>query len=231
MARRRRRRIWPVSGLKTAFEVGLGLGLFAAAFGWFVAGWSDSTTLKAAAAASLIGAAFWLLRPLLQWLGRFLPAPKRQAWLERVTRRRQPRSLGLSPSTPDRTFGLSPREFEALCADVCRGWGYDTTLGPGTGDGGVDIQLWRDGVFGIAQCKLYRGSVPIAMVRDFYGTMVHLDAGFGFFFTTGRFPASAEEFAQGKEIRLVDGAYLRAILLEQRQRDWLTRLSSRVVRP
>lgn len=230
MARRRRHHSWRLPGLKAALEVGLGVALLVAAFGQFVVGWAGTTTLNAAAAAFLIGAALWLLRSPLRWLGRSLLNPRRLATVRAGRQPRLLRSPQISRAAPPRTFGLSPREFEALCADVCRGWGYETRLGPGTGDGGVDIELRRDGVFGIAQCKLYGGSVPISMVRDFYGTMVHLDAGFGFFFTTGRFPASAEEFVVGKTIHLIDGAYLRAILLDQRQREWLTRLSSRIVR-
>ncbi|MCZ7568594.1 MAG: restriction endonuclease [Ardenticatenaceae bacterium] len=230
MARRRCRSAWRMPGIKHAVEVGLGLALFVAAFGWFVAGWSDTSTLNATAAAFLVGTALWLLRPPLRLLRRLLLDLSRKSAARSARRFRRHRAFKRSPLAPSGTPGLSPREFEALCADVCRAWGYEAQLGPGTGDGGVDIELWRDGDFGIAQCKLYRGSVPIAMVRDFYGTMVHRQAAFGFLFTTGRFPASAEEFVAGKGIRLVDGAYLRAILLEQRQRGWLSRLRSRVLR-
>jgi HJR/Mrr/RecB family endonuclease len=181
-------------------------------------------------AAFLVGAALWLLRPLFRWVLDLASSGVVAAASPPPARRQAETPRKSKTSASGRVFGLSPREFEVLCADICRRWGYNTRLGRGTADGGVDIELWRGDVYGIAQCKLYQGTVPIAMVRDFYGTMMHRGAKIGFIFTTGRFPVSAEEFVRGKEIRLVDGVYLRAILLEQRQRDWLTKLSSRIVR-
>ncbi|HYN89225.1 MAG TPA: restriction endonuclease [Ardenticatenaceae bacterium] len=225
MTRRRRRR-WRTGGLKTAVEIGLGASLLAAAFGWFVADWNEVLTTNVALATFLLVTASWLLWPLFRRLKLPRLSVRPWSWARRPGRRRVRRATRPAQPRPARTSGLSPRDFERLCADVCRAWGYDARVGSGSGDGGVDVELWHDGSYGIGQCKLYAGSVPIAMVRDFYGTMMHRGATIGFFFTTGRFPASAEEFAAGKNIHLIDGPYLEAILLEQQRHDWLSRLGS-----
>lgn len=186
------------------------------------------------------GTALWLLRPLIRWAVLLAVESLGRLW-GALRRRRRGAGSGNRPSTPGGgrpsgdtssdaiPFGITSREFEALCGDVCRAWGYQVQLGSGTGDGGVDVELWRDGVYSIAQSKLYQGSIPIAMVRDFYGTLVHRRAASGFIFTTGRFPRSAHEFVTGKPITLVDGTYLCNILREQRQTRWLRRLNVELI--
>jgi restriction system protein len=72
--------------------------------------------------------------------------------------------------------------------------------------------MWRDGQYVIGQCKRYKGTVPIAQVRDFYGAMLHVGAKRGYFFTTGRFSDGAYRFVEGKPIELLDGPYLQNIL-------------------
>lgn len=76
---------------------------------------------------------------------------------------------------------LSPRDFERLGVGLlflAQNRVYDLT--PATRDGGFDlvyqrVHHFREGLSGthtaLAQCKLLRGTVPVADVRDFVGTV------------------------------------------------------------
>ena len=44
---------------------------------------------------------------------------------------------------PEDLQRLAPREFEILLSRVFQGQGFRTELGPGSGDGGVDVRVWQ----------------------------------------------------------------------------------------
>ena len=48
---------------------------------------------------------------------------------------------------PDEMYHLDPRKWEKLLAAVFANQGYSTELGPGRGDGGVDIRLVQQGFY------------------------------------------------------------------------------------
>ena len=60
----------------------------------------------------------------------------------------------------------------------------------------------------VIQAKRYRGTVPVAAVRELYGTMINEGAGKGILVTTSHFGAGALEFAKDKPLTLLDGAHL-----------------------
>ena len=69
-------------------------------------------------------------------------------------------------------------------------------------DGGIDLGLRENFYFGdsaigfatyYAQCKLYRGNVPVSHVRDFFGVITN-EAAEGYFFTTGVISSSGRKF-------------------------------------
>jgi restriction system protein len=64
----------------------------------------------------------------------------------------------------------------------------------------------------VIQAKRYRGTVPVAAVRELYGTMINEGAGKGILVTTSHFGASALEFAKDKPLTLLDGAHLLHLL-------------------
>lgn len=71
-------------------------------------------------------------------------------------------------------------------------------------DGGVDLKFREPFYFGsdvvgfgnyYAQCKLYRGNVPVSHVRDFFGVITN-EAAEGYFFTTGVISSSGKRFIE-----------------------------------
>lgn len=60
-------------------------------------------------------------------------------------------------------------QFEQEVAKVFRMNGYKATVTKGSGDGGVDIILKKDGYCAIVQCKHYQNPVPPEPVRALWG--------------------------------------------------------------
>jgi len=103
--------------------------------------------------------------------------------------------------------GMSPSEFEAYIADMFTALGYRTKLVGGSGDGGIDIAMTKDGHRYLVQCKKFiTQKVTPHDIRDFFGAMggQHID-GRGFFVTTNIFTSAAEREAEGKQIELIHG--------------------------
>lgn len=194
--------------------VGIELTLGGALLGGIIAHYALNLTLQMSAQiAGAVGVsvlALWLLRPLWGWVWQRVTR-----WVQRAGKERG-RTVQ-SPPPSSNGYGrplqeISPKEFEELCAAIARAWGYEARAIGESGDGGVDVEMWRDGEYIIGQCKRYKGTVPISQVRDFYGAMMHVHAVRGYFFTTGRFSDGAYEFAKGKPLELLDGPYLETIL-------------------
>lgn len=59
--------------------------------------------------------------------------------------------------------------FEEEVAEVFRLNGYDVEVTKKTGDGGVDLILWKDDMKTIVQCKHYKAPIPVAYVRELNG--------------------------------------------------------------
>lgn len=83
-------------------------------------------------------------------------------------------------------------------------------------DGGVDAIAFDDdpirgGKF-VIQAKRYNNVVPVAAVRDLYGTMIHEGATRGILVTTSFYGKEAYEFAKDKPITLIDGQALLGLL-------------------
>jgi HJR/Mrr/RecB family endonuclease len=107
---------------------------------------------------------------------------------------------------------LTPPELEHLVARLLQAMGFEVLLTGMTGDGGVDIVATNKGnPFGgittVIQVKRYRPRSPISAhdVRAFYAAVLHANAERGLFVTTSRFTQSAQEFATGKPLLLIDG--------------------------
>ncbi len=137
-------------------------------------------------------------------------------------RRRQRRALvgevAQSPaaSTID---GMSWREFELLVGEAYRLQGFQVTeTGGGGADGGVDLVLARGGEKFFVQCKQWKAyKVGVETVRELYGVMAARGATGGFVVTSGRFTKDARLFTQGRNIQLVDGPRLLAMIQMARQ--------------
>jgi len=129
-------------------------------------------------------------------------------------RRRKRRQLlaGVS-AAPDALNAMSWREFEMLVGEAFRVQGYSVVETGGSADGGVDVVLRKDSEKYFVQCKQWRAStVGVPIVRELYGAMAAHGATGGFVVTSGRFTKPASEFAEGRNVTLIDGPQLHAMI-------------------
>jgi restriction system protein len=112
---------------------------------------------------------------------------------------------------------LSWEDFEHLVGEAFRECGFsvsETALGP---DGGVDLELHKDGELHLVQCKRWRArKVGVEIVRELYGVMSARGAVGGYVVSSGTFSQDARNFAKGRNIELWDGSKLKAIIRQER---------------
>jgi HJR/Mrr/RecB family endonuclease len=113
---------------------------------------------------------------------------------------------------------LTPREFEALIANLFSALGFEVLLTSETYDGGADIVAVDSrpfmGTKVLIVTKRYIHRVPVAVVRDLYGTVLHEGAAKGILVTTSTFSAASYDFVKDKPLELIDGASLLYLLSE-----------------
>lgn len=99
------------------------------------------------------------------------------------------------------------REFEMLVGEAFRQRGYAITeLGGNGKDGGVDIILKKEGDTYLVQCKYWKSfKIGVQIVRELYGVMAAKGAAGGYVVTSGVFTEDAQNFANGRNIELIDG--------------------------
>ncbi len=115
--------------------------------------------------------------------------------------------------------GMSWREFEMLVGEAFRLQGYRVTENGGAGpDGGIDLSLSKGSEQFLVQCKQWKAlKVGVSVVRELYGVMAAQGASGGFVVTSGRFTDDAKAFADGRNIQLIDGPKLFAMIKEAKQ--------------
>tara|TARA_B100001059_G_scaffold53555_1_gene47823 strand:- start:66628 stop:67512 length:885 start_codon:yes stop_codon:yes gene_type:complete len=112
---------------------------------------------------------------------------------------------------------ISWREFEMLVGQFFREKGYKVTETVEGADGGVDLHLTADdSKIYLVQCKHWKASkVPVNIVRELYGVMMAKSAVGAFVVTSGQFTDDAQAFANGKNIKLIDGRLLASAIKGQ----------------
>jgi len=110
--------------------------------------------------------------------------------------------------------GMSWREFERLVGEAYRLQGYQVTeTGGGGADGGIDLVLTKGNEKFLVQCKQWKAyKVGVEVVRELYGVMAAKGATGGFVVTSGQFSGDAKAFADGRNVQLVDGPRLFAMI-------------------
>ena len=113
---------------------------------------------------------------------------------------------------------MSWQDFERLVGEAFRQRGYRVhETGGGGADHGIDLKLERDGERHLVQCKQWRAQrVGVEVVRELYGAMAAQGAAGGWVVTSGAFTGPAREFAQGRNIELIDGSALVDLLRQGR---------------
>lgn len=135
------------------------------------------------------------------------------SWLGRRKRQELVRSVAANQSG-DALRQMTWRDFERLVGEVFRMRGYVVAeTGGGGADGGIDLRLRKGNELALVQCKQWRAfKVPVTVVRELYGVMVAQGAAQGFVVTSGQFTADARAFASGRNIKLIDGQTLAALI-------------------
>ena len=115
--------------------------------------------------------------------------------------------------------GMSWREFEILVGEAYRLQGYHVIeTGGGGADGGIDLVLTKGNEKFLVQCKQWKAfKVGVDVVRELYGIMAAKGATGGFVVTSGRFTADAQAFADGRNVKLVDGPRLLGLIKQARE--------------
>jgi restriction system protein len=113
---------------------------------------------------------------------------------------------------------LSWRDFEALVGQGFRRRGFEVTERGAAGpDGGVDLGLAKGHERYLVQCKQWRAQqVGVSVVRELYGVMAAEQVAGGYVVTSGTFTKDARQFASGRNIQLIDGPALKALLLNSK---------------
>lgn len=108
------------------------------------------------------------------------------------------------------------REFEMLVGESFRCQGYQVAeTGDAGADGGVDLILSKNNEKFLVQCKQWKAyKVSVEVVRELYGVMAAKGAAGGMVVTSGRFTEPAIEFAKGRNIKLINGDELHAMIRE-----------------
>ncbi len=131
------------------------------------------------------------------------------AWREQRKRSQLLQQVTANPAA-DALDDITWQEFEVLVGEVFRRLGYQVEeTGGGGADGGIDLILRRNGEKFLVQCKQWKAfRVSVEVVREMFGLMTAKGADGGFVVTSGRFTKPAIEFAQGRNLSLIDGPAL-----------------------
>lgn len=137
-------------------------------------------------------------------LGSALGRRKRRALIEGV----------VANSAANALDGMSWREFEMLVGEAFRLQGYRVIeTGGGGSDGGVDLVLQKEDETFLVQCKQWKAlKVSVTLVRELFGVMAARGAAGGFVVTSGRFTREATEFADGRNVKLIEGSALMGLI-------------------
>lgn len=121
--------------------------------------------------------------------------------------------------------GLNWQQFELLIGEAFRRKGYSITETGGKGaDGGIDLILRKGGEKYLVQCKHWRSfRVGVPVIREFFGAMAVEGATGGFVVTSGQFREEAQAFAEGRNIKLVDGGKLKQLLANRQSTSPVTK--------
>lgn len=110
---------------------------------------------------------------------------------------------------PEYLEALHWRKFEELLEAIFRNQGYTTVLGPGSGDGGVDLRLIQKDSIGelltLVQAKKYKSenAIDLQAVQALYGVVDDQKAHRGLFVTTSKYQPCARNFAERQNGRLI----------------------------
>jgi restriction system protein len=137
-----------------------------------------------------------------------------------LARRHRAKALlnGVRSNRTTNIGSLSWQDFERVVGEGFRRRGFEVVdRGGAAPDGGIDLVLARDNERFLVQCKQWRAQqVGVSVVRELYGVMAAEGAAGGYVVTSGTFTKDARQFASGRNVELIDGQGLEALLRDGR---------------
>jgi len=196
--RRLRRRFRDDSTLAALMEVPTWLFLGILTFGAILAVVAVVVIDAAIGRPNLVLAVFGPLLLIAFFVGLFWLASR-----ERLLRRRRLQQA----SSMYRLLGLMPDDMADMATELFRLEGYLVTENkrPDEADGGVDFEIAKAGKTWLVQVKHWRQEVGVDKARELWGLVADEGAAGGVLVGTSGFTAAAREFAEGKDLRLIDG--------------------------
>ena len=175
-------------------------------------------------------------RPIPDWLTLRALRAQQQALYERVGFEDVCRSIehdisdvfdDLLSYLSGSTHELHWRRFEEVIEQVFKSHGFQTQIGPGSADGGVDLRLIQKSPVGdllmLVQAKRYHPTHKIGLeaVQALYGVVEAEQASKGILVTTSSFLPGARKFAEarGHRLFLADGQQI-VSWIEEARRKW-----------
>ncbi|MDQ0012005.1 restriction system protein [Variovorax boronicumulans] len=97
------------------------------------------------------------------------------------------------------------RKFEGLSGEFFSRAGYDVEMGPGRGDGGVDIRVWKPKINKngnpptiLIQCKRQKSSIEQVIVKALWADVVHEGAESGLIVTSSRIAPGSQRLCSAR---------------------------------
>lgn len=89
-------------------------------------------------------------------------------------------------------------EFEKEVGKLFEACGYNAKVTKGSGDGGVDVILYKDGVKSIVQCKHHKNPVSVEPIRALWGCMNDFSANEAIFIASSGYTSGCYDFVRDK---------------------------------
>ena len=99
--------------------------------------------------------------------------------------------------------GMSPKDYERLCASRFEQWGWSAMLTPETGDQGADIIIKASSGSTAVQCKLYSQPVGNGAVQEVIAARQFYKTSAGVVVTNAEFTKSARQLANASGVDLL----------------------------
>lgn len=213
MARGKQNRFKGVGQIVTQPLWWLGVALAIAAYFWLHGVAASEAT--AAALAGMLGVVGPSQVRTLASVGQYLlPLVLLLAAVVWAYGRHARRAQGAAGPDEGELNAMSGQQFVTRVGQGFRRKGYSVREAVGgESDGGVDLVLKKDGATFLVQCKQWRAPrVGVNIVRELHGVMAAQGAVGGFVVTSGVFTDEAAAFARDRDIELMDGEALRALI-------------------
>lgn len=98
---------------------------------------------------------------------------------------------------------MTPTDYEVLCADILKKFGWDTEVTKAQGDQGVDVVAEKSGKRAVLQCKLYSRPVGNKAVQEVVAGRLHYGADVAAVVSNQPFTPSARELAESSNVILL----------------------------